>query len=309
MPTASTASRCETATRCRCATLAFPGNDLRYQYRLTDTPDSTWSAPTADNTLRLQNLSQGVHTLELRAKKGGGHHWSAPLRVPVRVRPVWYRTGWAYVLYGLGGVGALAYAVRFSVRRQRQRIHELEDELDAKERELERQHQTLEEVESELSTREQEVETTRTSLNVVHDLIEAIPPSASWSQVLHALADAADHVDGIDAFEFGYHNGGEICYEGYDQHRGAYTHRCEDFDERAVLPVWSLVNDEPVRIGDYRREHTQYVHSGEDYRYQSKMCLPFHLPGRQHLVFVVYGLPKYAFDEEDRVMAQVLVDY
>jgi len=300
----------------RYATLAFPGDDLRYQYRLTNTPDSNWSDPTATNTLRLRRLSLGDHALELRAKKGGGHYWSDPLRVPIRVHPAWYRTWWAYLLYGLSGLGALAYAVRLGVTRQRRRIHELEDalakresELDEKERALERRHEDLEAVEAELSSREEEVETTRTSLHVVHDLIDEIPPNASWSQVLHALAEVVEHVDGIDAFEFGIHDGGEICYEGYEQRREAYTHRREDFDERTVLPVWSLVNDEPVRIGDYRREHTQYVHPSEDYRYQSVMCLPFHLPGRQHLVFVVYGLQKHAFDEQDRMMAQVLVDY
>jgi hypothetical protein len=51
------------------------------------------------------------------------------------------------------------------------------------------------------------------------------------------------------------------------------------------------------------------VTPNEDYRYQSVMCLPFNLPGRQHLVFVVYGLQKHAFDEQDRMMAWVLVDY
>lgn len=76
-----------------------------------------------------------------------------------------------------------------------------------------------------------------------------------------------------------------------------------------MVPVWSLVHDEPVRIGDYRREHTQYVHPNQAYRYQSMLCLPFHLPGRQHLVFVVYGVPKHTFDEQDLMMAQVLVDY
>lgn len=308
--------RAQGALSLRYATLAFPGDDLRYQYRLTGTPDSSWSDPTAENTLRLQGLSLGDHTLELRAKKGGGHYWSVPLRVPIRVRPVWYRTWWAYLLYGLGGVGLLAYGVRRSVRRQRRRIRELEDalaereaEIEKKEHELQRRHEDLEAVEAELSTREEEVETTRTRLHVVHDLIEEIPPGASWSQVLRALADAAEHVDGIDAFEFGVHDDGEICYEGYDRRREAYTHRREDFDERTVLPVWALVNDEPVRIGDYRQEHTQYVHPSEDYRYQSVMCLPFTLPGRQHLVLVVYGVQKHAFDEEDRMMAQVLVDY
>ncbi len=300
----------------RYATLAFPGDDLQYQYRLTGTADSSWSDPTAQNRLRLRRLSLGTHILELRARQGGGHYWSASLRVPIRVHPVWYRTWWAYVLYGLGGLGALAYAVRLGVTQQRRRIHELEDELaereeelEEKEHELERQHEDLEAVEAELSSQQEEVQTTRTSLNVVHDLIGEIPPNASWSQVVHALADTVEHVDGIDAFEFGVHDDGEICYDGYDRRREAYTHRREDFDERTVLPVWSLVNDEPVRIGDYRREHTQYVTPNEDYRYQSVMCLPFNLPGRQHLVFVVYGLQKHAFDEQDRMMARVLVDY
>jgi uncharacterized protein YigA (DUF484 family) len=236
--------------------------------------------------------------------------------VPVVVHPVWYRTWWAYGLFALVGIGVVAYAVRVRATQQRERIHELEDaladreaEIEAKERALERQHEDLEEVEAELSSQQEEVETARTTLNVLHDLIEQLPRHASWSQVLHALADTVEAVDGIDAFEFGYFNEDSICYEGYDPRRHTYTHRREDFDEKTVLPVWSLVNDEPVRIGDFRKEHTRYVHPNDDYRYQSMLCVPFHLPGRQHLVFVVYGVPKHTFDEQDRMMAQVLVDY
>jgi streptogramin lyase len=300
----------------RYATLTFPATHLRYQYRLRGGPDTSWSDPVARNRLQLNRLPLGDHTLEIRAREGDGHYWSAALRIPIEVHPVWYRTWWAYLVYVLGGSAVLAYGVHRSVMRQRRRIHELEDALaereeaiEAKDRKLQRQHQDLEEVEAALSSQEQEARTARTTLNVLHDLIQDLPTNASWSEVVHTLAGAVEEIDGIDAFEFGYFDEGSICYEGYDQRRHTYTHRREDFDEKTVVPVWSLVHDEPVRIGDYRREHTQYVHPNQAYRYQSMLCLPFHLPGRQHLVFVVYGVPKHTFDEQDLMMAQVLVDY
>ena len=300
----------------RYATLTFPGDALRYQYRLTDSPDSTWSDPRTDGRLRLQRLPLGRHTLAIRAREGDGHYWSDPLRVPVVVHPVWYRTWWAYGLFALGGLGLVAYAVRLRATQQRRRIHELEDaladreaDIEAKERALEKRHEDLEEVEAALSSQQEEVETARTTLNVLHDLLQAIPRHASWTQVLHVLADTVEEIEGIDAFEFGYFDDGTICYEGYDPRRHTYTRRREDFDEKTVLPVWSLVNDTPVRIGDFRQEHTQYVRPNDDYRYQSMLCVPFHLPGRQHLVFVVYGVAKHTFDAQDRMMAQILVDF
>ena len=98
----------------RVAALTFPSTHLEYQYRAVGAPDSTWEKASAPS-LRLASLTPTVHHVEVRARNGTGHYWSEPLRVPVDVRPVWYRTWWAYTLLGLfalGGLGFTGYLYR-----------------------------------------------------------------------------------------------------------------------------------------------------------------------------------------------------
>jgi PAS domain S-box-containing protein len=106
----------------RYAALAFPANgSVQYQYRMPGTADSTWSAPSTNPTLRLRRVSASMRAVEIRARSGSGHYWSPVLRVPLRVRPVWYQRWWAYVLFGLGGASVIGGLVRLYVGRRQAR--------------------------------------------------------------------------------------------------------------------------------------------------------------------------------------------
>ena len=112
-PHAPIALRTADTLRLRVAALTFPTTHVEYQYRALGGADSTWHA--AGPSPHLASLAPGVHHVEIRARKGTGHYWSAPLRVPVDVRPVWYRTWWGYMLFGLfalGAAGTMAYLYR-----------------------------------------------------------------------------------------------------------------------------------------------------------------------------------------------------
>lgn len=104
----------------RYAALAFPVNgSVQYQYRVPGTADSTWSASSTSPTLQLHQVSAHVRAAEIRARSGSGHYWSPALRVPLRVRPVWYQRWWAYMLFGLGGASVVGALVRLYVGRRR----------------------------------------------------------------------------------------------------------------------------------------------------------------------------------------------
>ncbi len=315
--------RTEDRLALRYTTLTFPGHDLQYQYRLTGTADSSWNTPVAQNALQLDQLPTGDYLLEIRARKGGGAYWSDPLRLPVLVRPVWYRTWWATVLFLIGGLGLLAYAIRFNAGRLRQRIHRLEQaladreaDLQEKERELEQQShairtqaQDLEGVAKELSSKQEEIESARLNLHLLHEFTQKLPHIFSWRQVVQALAQTVEATRVIDAFEFGFYDHNEICYEGYERRRRTYLHRREEFNEKTNLAVWCLVSGQSLLIDDYGQEHGQYVAASNQYHYESALYLPFDVPGRQQLILVVYSLQKHAFDEQDLMTTQILVDY
>ncbi len=301
--------RAQSSFALRYTTLAFPGDALTYQYRLTGGHDTTWSDPLSASTIELQRLPIGEYHLELRAKKGSGYRWSAPLRVPVHVRPVWYRTGWAYVLMGLAGTGVLGYLAWYFSRRRRERIEELEDTLTERETLLEEQEQALEQQREAIEEKTEALEATEAHLEALHTFLRELPPGATWTDVFDVLPRLVESVESIEALEFGYHRDDEMWYGGYDADRNERVHRREDFDDRTKVPVWSLFHREPVHIDDFRREHTRYVHSADDVRAPSLLCVPFELPGVQQLVLVAHGPVPHAFDENDRMTAQLLADY
>jgi diguanylate cyclase (GGDEF)-like protein len=96
---------------------------VRYQYRLTGT-DSQWVATDASHRFAAYtNLSPGDHVLELRAAAPKGP-WSAPLLIPVHVRPAWHETVWARGALALAAAGALLLVMqaRTVVLRRRERM-------------------------------------------------------------------------------------------------------------------------------------------------------------------------------------------
>ncbi len=107
----------------------------RVRYRVRSEPGDAWSE-TRTPGFRLTGLAPGRYQPEVIASLDGVHWSPVPARLSFRVRPPWYRTGWALALVS-GAVALLLYAVyraRVAVllrlERQRTRIAmDLHDEM------------------------------------------------------------------------------------------------------------------------------------------------------------------------------------
>jgi signal transduction histidine kinase/ligand-binding sensor domain-containing protein len=99
-------------------------DDLRFQFRLAGA-DAEWSAPRAEPFRDLMNLDAGRHRLEARAAYTDGP-WGEPAAADFEIGAAWWQT--PFVPYALGalGLGSLALAARWRVRR----IARLEGELE-----------------------------------------------------------------------------------------------------------------------------------------------------------------------------------
>lgn len=98
-------------------TLPYARNYLRLQLATTSYVDPKrteyshwlegrspdWSAWSRSPEFDLPDIAQGEYTLHLRARNVFGQK-SDPISVQLTVLPPWYRTWWAYLGYGLGGV-------------------------------------------------------------------------------------------------------------------------------------------------------------------------------------------------------------
>ncbi|MFM7728399.1 MAG: triple tyrosine motif-containing protein, partial [Flavobacteriales bacterium] len=60
--------------------------------------DENWSALTSLNTAPYGNLDAGTYTFMVKAMNSEGV-WSEPLSYTFTIRPPWWNTWWAYIIY------------------------------------------------------------------------------------------------------------------------------------------------------------------------------------------------------------------
>ncbi|MCK0157145.1 ATP-binding protein [Cellulophaga sp. F20128] len=91
-------------------------NNMKYGYKLL--PDNTeWNMLT-DPKIQFLNLPSGSHTLQVNGFARGKEWNQAPLEIKLNIRPHWYKTWWAYLLY-VGLFIALAFKLyRFQLSRK-----------------------------------------------------------------------------------------------------------------------------------------------------------------------------------------------
>ncbi len=91
----------------------------RYAYQLTGY-NADWVTPAAgQRTASFANLPPGRYTLRVKASNGEGAWSQRPATITFEVQGPWYATGWAYTLYALGLLGAVALYRRVEMRQQK----------------------------------------------------------------------------------------------------------------------------------------------------------------------------------------------
>ncbi len=74
-------------------------HQIQYSYKM-DGIDDGWSPPNGEAKAEFRNLPHGTFTFQVKAI-GVAKKWSEPFYYTFTIRPPWWHTWWAYVLYGL----------------------------------------------------------------------------------------------------------------------------------------------------------------------------------------------------------------
>lgn len=124
---------------------------VKYQYKL-DGIDEHWSALTNRTEAPYGNLPPGSYTFRVKAMNSEGH-WSDEFHYAFTIRPPWWRTWWAYLLYFATLSTAAWYYIRSRERDLKTRQKLLErtvekrtEEVIREKREVERQKERSEEL-------------------------------------------------------------------------------------------------------------------------------------------------------------------
>lgn len=283
----------------RFVSLAFPGKNIQYQYRLKGHIDTSWTTPSQEGHLSYHKLPQGRYQLEIRAKQIGGFTWSSPLIISFNVRQVWYKTWWGISLLVLILLGLLYHLFKLNIGRLLDRIQFLEKALA-----VQKAENTQQTTPTNAQSTSQEV---FPYITLLHQVLDQIPYLNSWPNTLQVLQTLLEPPYYFAAFELGFFANGKVQLVGTS--RQGRINRQEPFDEKVSLAAQCLRHKQSLISFDFKNEYTDHIHNTSITSYQSIIIIPFELPGIQQLVLVVYSIDGIGFQKQDQQMLALIAKH
>lgn len=122
--------------------LAYPPEDINYQTRILEI-DSSWTLIDNGHELVINQLAEGDYTLEARCKQRGGHVWSVPKVISLRVDTIWYKTWTAYFIYFILLCWTVYGAIKLNAKRLQHKNEQLELLISERTKEITHQNQEI----------------------------------------------------------------------------------------------------------------------------------------------------------------------
>lgn len=109
----------------------YKSRQIEYFYRL-EPYQTEWQSNGTGNEAHYTNISPGQYTFRVKARTAAGVWSTRDASVQVAISPPWWRTWWAYLLYGATGILLLAWMRDYELRRKMARAEALRlQELDS----------------------------------------------------------------------------------------------------------------------------------------------------------------------------------
>ncbi|MDW8058089.1 MAG: ATP-binding protein [Bacteroidia bacterium] len=136
----------------------------RFRYRLVQEGESRdWTYIESGASIPFSDLSEGVYTLEVQAIAPYGVE-ARPFKYKFKVLPPWWRTVWAYVLYGIVGVLVIFALIRLNAARLEARNRELEAVVRERTAELQQSYRQLSKAKKDLEQAYEDLKNTQLQL-------------------------------------------------------------------------------------------------------------------------------------------------
>lgn len=127
----------------------YAHHKIKYQY-LLEGLDNNWSSLSPDNKADYRNIPYGKYIFKVKAI-GSANKWSNIFEYEFIIHPPWWRTWWAYILYGILIIILMIAIVRWNGNRLRVRAEELKIRIDEATIEIKEQKSLIEEKHKEIT--------------------------------------------------------------------------------------------------------------------------------------------------------------
>lgn len=294
------------------ATLTFPSEDMRYQYKIfkeglspEDMDDVPWS-DVQSNEFVLAELGDGNYRALVRGQKAGGFKWSIPVGIHIGVTQKWFYTWWGILLMTTLGLFFIWFLAR---RWLLQQVGGLQASLYQKQRELEQKEAELVMQTDALLLKKNELKSTGINIILLHKLVKQIPRDSSWKVILPILNKLVELPTGIDVFELAFKTGEVMQCKGYLRGNHEMVHREEAFDEKSNLSSYVMCSGKPLLIHDFNKEVGGYINKKDSMGYFSRIYIPFEQKVGGTTIFCVYSKEKNGFSQQTGALFGILVRF
>lgn len=288
-----------------------------YQYILQGA-DRDWSSWGKDTRANYGGLGPGDYQFHVRSRSDDRRP-GEEATFAFTILPPWYRTDWAYALYGLLFL-LITWLVWSSViRYERKRAQRRTEELEAQARKLE---QTVSARTQEIRAQAAEISAQKESIELLSEIGREITASLDLNTILFKLYERVNQIADASIFGVGLYQPGKhlIAYSLAIENGKRYAPYTRSTDDKNQLAVWCIDHRKPILLNDVATESSKYIASydhgsqpledGSTAQPPSSMIyLPLIAQDRVLGVLTVQSFRKNAYTEQHLSLLQNLAAY
>lgn len=206
---------------------------IEYEY-LLEGYDDTWYPVSEGQGVSFTNLLEGSYTFRVRARDLQGR-LSPEAAYAFRILPPWYRSWWAYLLWGLVFLGMVYGIVQWRLQTLREKNRQLEEIVSQRTKEI----------------------------RVLHDIGREITASLDFQIIFRRLYHYVNELMPAEGFGiFLYREAEKKIDISYYIENGVQAENISlDINDKNWLAVWCIENRKPIRISNIEQEYMHYVQS------------------------------------------------
>jgi hypothetical protein len=296
------------AMKLRYLSPAVYGHELFYQHKIDD---GAWGEQTRNREIEVNNLDEGMHSIDIRARKNGGFTWSDPLEIEIEVMPPWYRRNILLTSLIIIGAVILILLLRWARKRYNGRLRLLHEELESKREAAFRQESDIVKMQENLDQVRAESRANILTLELLMRIISVITPGMKWDLVMENLTLYLLKTPGVVAFEIARKKGEKLEIEGFSELTRSFISARVPYDAEDCLACYCQVNNKPVHIANIAREYKDYLLE-RDSRievYKSAIGVPLYLEHSQKASLFLFSNEEDYFDTSSLKALGVVAAY